>query len=73
MLEFYSPYYLLFLILIPFFILYEEKRKRKLSAKIVISDENLFQGIKPTFRTIVNRFFYIFKIVIFVLIVFALA
>ena len=73
MLEFYSPYYLYLLILIPFFIFYEEKRKRKIIPKMVVPSLKLFEGVKPTVKTVISRFYYIFKIVVFALIVIALA
>ncbi len=73
MIDFYSPYYLLLLLLVPFLIWYEEKRKIKVVPRLNVPSLKLFIGVKYTFRTFYNRFRYVLNVAVYILLVIALA
>jgi Ca-activated chloride channel family protein len=73
MFEFKDPYYLFLLLFIPFLVYYFEKRERKLQPRITFPSGVVFEGIRPTWRSVLSRYWYWTRIILFTLIVLALA
>lgn len=73
MFEFYSPYYLLLLLLVPVLIWYYERRRKNIEPRMIFPSGEILKQTRWTLRTIYARYNYVTRILIFILIVFALA
>lgn len=71
--EFYSKYFLLLLLLVPFLLWYFEKKVRFRKPVLPVPSSHISAGLKKTIRYYLYRYEYVITIMIFILLVLALA